>query len=503
MPHDRTLDVGGRRLGINALWSLAGGGLPVAFALIAIPFILGGLGTARFGVLLLVWALIGYFGLLDLGLGRALTQMTADRLGAGRAEEIPSLVWSGLALMAALGAVGGLLLAGIAGPLVRGLLAVPEMYREEVITCLRVVAFGMPLIVVAGGLTAMLAGYQEFPLINGLRIPFSALNNLGQAVVATLWPDLAAVAAVLVIARILNAVVLFWFCRRLVPFPNRAALWRTEQARMLLRFGGWITVSNVIGPFMVYLDRFVIGTMISMSAVAYYATPHEAMMRLWVVPGAIVGVLFPAFATVLQQDRQRVVRLFNCGLAANLLLLFPPTVILVGFAEPLLDAWLGPDFAAQSTPVLQIMAAAVLINSLARMPSALVQSAGRPDLTAKLHLVELVPYLFLLAWWTEMWGIVGAAMVWALRVAVDGLVLGVLAKRLLPELGENTQNVAIVAVLCGAMLLPLGLDISPSLKLILAIAAIGASPLLFWFRLLSDQDRSQLLLFCRRWWRTC
>ena len=98
-----SVDVGGRRLGVNTLWGLVGGGLPLLFALAAMPFIVDGLGIVRFGVLLLVWALIGYFGLIDLGIGRALTHMTADRLGAGKPHEVPSVVWSGMAAMVILG----------------------------------------------------------------------------------------------------------------------------------------------------------------------------------------------------------------------------------------------------------------------------------------------------------------------------------------------------------------------------------------------------------------
>ncbi len=61
-----SVDVGGRRLGVNTLWSLIGGGLLLLFALAAMPLIVDDLGTVRFGVLLLVWALIGYVGLVDL-----------------------------------------------------------------------------------------------------------------------------------------------------------------------------------------------------------------------------------------------------------------------------------------------------------------------------------------------------------------------------------------------------------------------------------------------------
>ena len=46
-------------------------------ALVAIPILVDGLGTARFGILTLAWMVVGYFSLFDLGLGRALTKLTA------------------------------------------------------------------------------------------------------------------------------------------------------------------------------------------------------------------------------------------------------------------------------------------------------------------------------------------------------------------------------------------------------------------------------------------
>src|SRR5262249_1280463 len=156
-----------------------------------------------------------------------------------------------------------LLLAGAAGPLVRGLLVVPESYQDEAVTCLRTVALGLPLMVVAEGLIAVLSGFQKFPLINGLGIPFSALNIFGQALIAARWPNLAAVVTVLVITRILNGLVMFWFCWQLVPCQNGVASWKREQVRRLLNFGGWITVTNIVGPLLIYLDRFVIGATIS------------------------------------------------------------------------------------------------------------------------------------------------------------------------------------------------------------------------------------------------
>ena len=60
-----------------------------------------------------------------------------------------------------------------------------------------------------------------------------------------------------------------------------------------------VTVTNIVSPIMVSMDRLLIGTLISMAAVAYYATPYEAASKLFIIPSSIVGVLFPAFSSAM------------------------------------------------------------------------------------------------------------------------------------------------------------------------------------------------------------
>jgi O-antigen/teichoic acid export membrane protein len=65
----------------NTAWNLLGMCAPMVVALFAIPLLVEGMGKDRFGLLTLIWMLVGYLGVFDLGLGRALTQTVAQRLG--------------------------------------------------------------------------------------------------------------------------------------------------------------------------------------------------------------------------------------------------------------------------------------------------------------------------------------------------------------------------------------------------------------------------------------
>ena len=70
----------GRLLARNTIWNLVGEGAPLLVGVVAIPILIHALGTARFGILMIVWMLIGYLGLFDLGMGRALTNPVAQKL---------------------------------------------------------------------------------------------------------------------------------------------------------------------------------------------------------------------------------------------------------------------------------------------------------------------------------------------------------------------------------------------------------------------------------------
>ena len=76
----------GRLLARNTALSFFGQGATLLMAFLAVPLLIDGLGIARFGVLALAWVVFSYASFLDLGLGRALTKLTAERLGAGREE---------------------------------------------------------------------------------------------------------------------------------------------------------------------------------------------------------------------------------------------------------------------------------------------------------------------------------------------------------------------------------------------------------------------------------
>jgi O-antigen/teichoic acid export membrane protein len=415
----------------NVGWNLAGQGLPLLVALVAVPPLIHGLGTDRFGIVALAWVFIGYFSVLDLGIGRALTQMAAERLAARRREEVSGLVWTSLALMVILGLAGALVAAVLSPWLIGHVLHIPSALQPESLAAFYVLAAAIPIVITSAVLRGLLEAHQRFKLASAIRGPLGAFTFLGPLAVLPFSRSVFAVVLVLFAGRLAALAAFAWASLRVMPELRRRVDVDPSRAVALLRFGGWMTVSNVVGPLMVYVDRFVVAATLTVTAVAFYATPYEMVTRLLVIPAAIAGVLFPAFAGVAVKSPERLPMLLGRTLRYTLMILLPITVAVVALAYPGLHAWLGPEFALNSTAVLQWLALGVLANSLAAMPYALIQGIGRPDLTAKLHLAELPVYLMLLWWLLHAYGITGAAVAWTVRASIDCLLLLVIARQLI------------------------------------------------------------------------
>src|SRR5262249_55083015 len=222
-------------------------------------------------------------------------------------------------------------------------------------------------------------------------------------------------------------------CFRAMPGLLENLHWKSSLVLPLFKFGSWMTVASIVGPLIAYIDRFLIGALLSLTAVAYYTTPFDVITRLWVIPWAVSGALFPALAMSLLQDPARAGLLLVRGTKYVFLAVFPIVLSVVIFAPDILRLWLGPAFAQNSTPLLRLFSAGVLVNCLAHMPFTLIQSAGRPDLTAKLYLAELPIYLVVLLVLLKTYGLQGAAITFMVRGIADAALMFFLAHRLLPQ----------------------------------------------------------------------
>jgi len=406
----------------HSLLNLVGAVLPILAAVPSIGILTRVLEPERFAVVTLAWALVGYAGILELGMSRAVVRLVAaSREDRGAHSELLS---SALALVGVVGVIAASLLLLFARPLADHAMNVAPRLRDDCISGLGIVSLSLPLLMVTLVLQGYWDGLENFVEANIQRVLGGSLVPATTAVAAFFYPTFTgAMFGVLVSRLAVLALALF-----------RGGLWRMlsvgavrrTRIRGLVGFGSWLTVSNAIGPLMSYMDRYVLAYTRGASVVGYYAGPSEAALRLLLVPVAVTRSLFPKLTNEpRRQARSEFVRQ-SYGLIA--LTCVPIAIVVYAFAGRILQLWLGRPYAEQSTIVLKIMMVGYVASAFAQIPFTRIQALGRPDLTAKIHMLEVMPFLVALYWLSSDLGVTGSAIAWSSRNLVDLVLMELVAR---------------------------------------------------------------------------
>jgi O-antigen/teichoic acid export membrane protein len=496
-PHPRT-----GLIARNSVLNFVGQFIPLVVGVISIPFVIKNLGVDQFGILSLAWMLLGYFTFFDLGLGRATTKFVAEGLESGDMQSLRTLFWSSVLTNLSMGIIGAFVVGGLAPLLAERVFRIPPHLVGVAGQTFLILAVATPIVLVSTAFRGTLEAAQRFDYVSIVNVFSSSFTFLMPVIGILVGLDVRGIILLLMIARLCSALAYLLLCFKVFPVLKQFISLDPKRVRALLTFGGWVSVSNVLNPILAYLDRFFVGSMISIAAVTYYTAPYEMVTRLWILPASLTMTLFPAFSSMSASPREVIPSLYTRSVKYLLLIMGPLVMLLVLFAGDILRLWLGTEFAEKSALVFQILAVGVLFNSMAQIPFALIQGLGRPDLTAKFHLLELVLTVPLMWFLVTHFGIRGAAVGWSTRVIVDSIFLfgasgGIVGVHLSLGKGLLRGIIAVGLLACGM----LALSFSGMPRVGLAVAAVSIVALFVyatWRYALDGDERRSIGSVARR-----
>jgi len=395
------------------------------------PVVIRYLGLQRFGIFSLSWVVLGYFTMFDLGLGRAATKFVAEAIGKEEREKISGFLWPAVIFQSILGLMGAVLLGLITPFLVERIFNIPPEYINEAKSVFQLVALSIPVVMLSSSFRGLLEAEQRFDLINAVNMPIGIATFILPLIGVFLGYSLWGIAFQLLLIKLASLLAWLSICAYRFHLFKHRVIFKKETLMRLFSFGGWVTVTALIIPVFVSSERFFIGILSTLSNVTYYAAPYEITSRLWIIPGSLSVILFPAFSLLQGKNAYEHMNvIFRRSTKYFIIFIGLAVVIMAFFAQDILRIWLGSDFAQKSALVFQILLLSFLMNSLANIPHSLIHGIGRPDIMAKLYILELVTYLPFVFLMVKIWGINGAAIACTARTAVDMLVFFFIACKL-------------------------------------------------------------------------
>ncbi len=417
----------------------------IAISIVTVPLYMKAIGLERFGVLAVVWTILTYFGLVELGVSGAMVQRLAR--GMLSARQRISLYWTGFSMNAIMGMAGGILLWLSFNPIMSAMSFSTVEVGNETRSAGGLIAALLLTMTLRSVNNSVLFGAERFVAATVLSTLENAASAIAPLVVAIfLSVDIYWLIAAILVVRI--AFVVASFVVMIPSLPGfRIVRGHVSQARDLLSIGFWFWLSGLIAPLLTYFDRFLIGSVVGVAQLPYYSVPQTILQQSSHIPRALGSVLFPRFSAL--KDDHAASRLAVDAMEAMAFVVTPISVVLILAMEPLLTLWLSEEFARKSTTIAVVIMFSLLPSSMARILGSQLNGRTRPDLVVKALLIEVVPYAVGLYFFSTAFGLLGVALMWTLRVVVDVLLLGAMGK----VLGAMLRELLIPIALTSASLL--------------------------------------------------
>jgi len=471
-------------------------------AVIALPFIVHGLGDEQFGLLSICWLMRGYVSFLDLGMGQATINLIASRISGGKMDEAGRILRTSMVMGIGLSIVFILLFEVLYELGLAAFLNLSPSIMGEARISLQIFAIGIPPVLLMGVLRSVPLSMNRFDLVNILQTTGAVLQWVGSIAVIYFGGGLIEVIALFVATRYLIATILFLYVRQVFPlFHAGPATGGESHFRTLLAFGGWVSIAQIIGPLLLVLERVIISRTSSPEWITYFAVPQDTLLKLVIIPMSLASTLYPMVSARwgLPEGAEFARRIYHDSVRYTYYVLLPVVFVGVVFGGDLLRIWLGPTFAEKSGDVIALVAVGILFHALAQLPNTLILGSGRPKITARLLLVEMVPYLALCYWFTSMWGIRGAASAWLIRVVIEACYLFIRVQGLWEKKATKTAfsylwKGMLLLVCCGAPALGVRYFQTGTIASVLVIAAfIAVYSLALWFVVFDSDERGRFL----------
>ncbi len=416
-------------LGRNAVSNVSGLLIYLSIAFFLSPFIIRTLGNARYGTWSLVAELVGYYGLLDLGLRGAVGYFVAHYTARGERDRLSSSICSAFWVLAAIGSAlaitGGLIALQVPNWFVRG-----DINPVEATVAMLIMSFTVGLNLPMAVFSSVLTGSRRMDLVNAVEISGQLLIAGATYAALRAGGGLISLAAAQCVGRLM-----MWTCQYLQAqrvtggFSLRPGRFRRFELRRLAGLGSMSLVINIAETVINRTDLIVVGAFLGVKWVAYYNI-GRLLVNYATQIVANLGWAFTPHLTHLhsQQRFADTRRLFLKGARVSGLLALPLGACMLAFGHSFLGLWIGKAYVTgpileRSDSVMTVLLLAQLTRWPQSMSYQLIYSTGKYAVLMYLAIGQAVANISLTLLLVHSYGLVGVALGTLVPMAVCNLVI--------------------------------------------------------------------------------
>lgn len=407
----------------NGIINLTTQVIPIFIALIFIPISIKAFGNELFGVYSLVVTFIVLFNYLNFGIAPATTKELAKYLAQNNSQKVISLLINSFLMMFFI----GLVLAGIfllfhhqiSIYMFEKSLNLQDVFSQ----LLQLLGFLSPFLMLVIFLRSVLEAKHLFLITSLNRAFLNSMVFISPILVFIENFTIISVFKFLIIVYIVSTFILSFFVYR-EYFKNKSLSFNILDSKVLMQIGFWMMLSSLSGIGLYYTDRFIIGSVISATAVAYYVASYDLVTRLNIISGSLTSALFPAFSHWFETQELKKIRsavIFVSKVISFIVAII--SFILIVYAQELLTFWINAEYSEHSYLLLQYLTIGVFFNTLSVVPFRTLSAIGFQKIVAIVYIVEAPLTVIMLYYMILNYGLIGAVIGYNIRAFIEVVVL--------------------------------------------------------------------------------
>lgn len=400
-------------LTINTLsnWSYLGVNAAVAFLLT--PYLIHSLGMKNYGIWVLITAVIGYYGLLDLGIRSAIMRYIATYAGKRNLSALNGVFNTGFAIFCVVGAIIIVFSLSAAGFLAT-FFDISPAKQTEFRLLVKLLGVSTGILFPCNVLAVTLLAHERFVVVNAIRTFLTLFRTSGILWALSVNGGLVSIALVYLLTSICEIVVNLITIRKCLPyirFSMRIATIGCMGA--LLHFGLFAFIAKIGELLRLKLDAAVVAKFLDMENVAIYGLATLIIMFLlrWMV--ALIGTTQPRLASLAArsspQELSQAITRYSVLIANFMAVLGVTTILLSG---DFLRLWVPENVKDPSGAniVLLILVVGLAPDLMTRVSTNALQAVKKHPFYAYLTIVEGLVNLGLSIALVKHLGIYGVAL---------------------------------------------------------------------------------------------
>ncbi len=329
------------------------------------PYVLGKLGTTTYGIWALIGSLVGYFGLLDLGVRSAVTKFVASYHSAGDHESASDIKSAALLAFTIAGLVAIVVAAGISF-FVERIFSIPPGSEDVARVAIMIMATNIAVALVTGVYGGILTARHRFDLSNligvvGVTVRGSAIViALETGTTITHQADQGII--VLAVIQLMSSVIQLMLARILSRRAYRQAetsirrAFSPDSLKKIFSFGLLSSAIHVFAAIAHNSSLILIGSLLPVAMVTYYSIAESLTEYTRQLLSGITHTVMPMVGSMQgagQVDSVKDVLVLGTRYASLVVLPIIATFMIRG--ESFISLWMGAEYGRLSGQILTLL----------------------------------------------------------------------------------------------------------------------------------------------------